>query len=159
METTKHAKADVYIQLRKADNSGNLLQNLNIPLSDLGALSVEKVPLLSSLKYLGPEGLLRASYRDVAEGWSKPHWKTLSHKKEVPFCAKEVVRLEIDIWPTGILFQPEEKLVLKISGHPMSPVDFESLQGTFSVTNQEEHVIFWGGKFPSYLEIPVVDIM
>ncbi|KAJ5620590.1 Alpha/Beta hydrolase protein [Penicillium lagena] len=149
---------DVYVHLRKADQTGKLLQHVNIPLKDLGVASAEEVPLTNPMKYFGPHGILRASYRDVAEELSKPHWKTLSHRKRLPVKVGEATRLEIEIWPTGMLFEPGEQLVMKISGHFMGPAEFEALQGTFPVCNKGEHSILWGGESASYLEIPTVKI-
>lgn len=68
------------------------------------------------------------------------------------------MRLEIEIWPTGMLFEPGEQLVVKISGHFMGPAEFEILQGTFPVRNEGQHTISWGGATASYIEIPTVKI-
>jgi hypothetical protein len=56
---------DVFVQLRKADRNGKLLQNLNIPLEDLGLQAEEEVEAINPLKYLGPSGILRASHREI----------------------------------------------------------------------------------------------
>jgi uncharacterized protein len=71
-----------YVMLRKADVDGNILQSVNQPLTDLGGASADEVPAVSVLKYLGPEGMLRASKREVAPELSKPCWPTL------PFISK-----------------------------------------------------------------------
>lgn len=97
------------------------------------------------MKYFGPRDILRASYREVAEELSKPHWKTLSHRKRLAVKVGEAMRLEIEIWPTGMLFEPGEQLVVKISGQFMGPTEFETLQGTFPVRNEGQHTISWGG--------------
>ncbi|KAF9886277.1 hypothetical protein FE257_011890 [Aspergillus nanangensis] len=144
---------DVYVHLRKADQEGKLLEHVNIPIKALGVTSGEELPLTNPMKYFGPHGILRASYRDVAEDLSKPHWKTLSHRKRLPVPVGEVMRLEIEVWPTGMLFDAGEQLVMKISGHFMAPVEFEALQGTFPVRNKGQHSVFWGGASASYLEI------
>lgn len=158
VQTKSGPDMDVYVHLRKADRTGKPLQHVNIPLNDLGVASAEDLPLTNPMKYFGPHGILRASYRDVAEELSKPHWKTLSHRKQLPVKVGEPMRLEIEIWPTGMLFEPGEQLVMKISGHFMAPVEFEALQGTFPVRNEGEHSVSWGGACASYLEIPTVKI-
>ncbi|KAJ5370561.1 Alpha/Beta hydrolase protein [Penicillium cataractarum] len=131
VETKNGPDMDIYVHLRKADRNGKPLQHVNIPLHDLGVASAEEAPLTNPMKYFGPHGILRASYRDVAEELSKPHWKTLSHRKQLPIKVGEPMRLEIEIWPTGMLFEPGEQLVMKVSGHFMAPAEFEALQGTF----------------------------
>lgn len=58
LSTSTKGDFDVYVQLRKADGSGHLLQNLNIPFEDLNVSSVDDIPLISPTKYLGPSGIL-----------------------------------------------------------------------------------------------------
>ncbi|GKZ34715.1 hypothetical protein AbraIFM66950_005070 [Aspergillus brasiliensis] len=128
---------DVYVHLRKADRAGNYLQHVNIPLADLGVASAGEVPLTNAMKYFGPHGALRASYRDVADELSTPYWRTLSHRKLQPVKAGEETWLEIDIWPTGMLFEPGEKLIMKISGQFMAPAEFEALHGRFPGCNRD----------------------
>lgn len=89
---------------------------------------------------------------------SKPHWQTLSHKQILPVSSADPVRVEIEIWPTGIQFEAGEQLVLKVSGHFMGPAEFVSLQGTFPVTNRGQHTLWWGLRHESYVEVPIKDI-
>jgi predicted acyl esterase len=156
ISTSTWGDFDLYVQLRKADPSGKLLQNVNIPMTDLRVTSPDDVPLISPLKYLGPSGILRASNREISEKMSKPHWNTLSHKQRLPVNSKGPIRLEIDIWPTGIEFDTGEQLVLKVSGHFMGPAEFLHLQGTFPVTNEGEHTLWWGAEHASYIEVPLL---
>lgn len=73
MSCQDHGDMDVFVQLRKADEEGRLLENINIPLEDsqVDSSDVEKV---NPLIYLGPSGVLRASYRDIDWKLSKPYW-------------------------------------------------------------------------------------
>lgn len=158
LSTSTKGDFDVYVQLRKADGSGRLLQNLNIPFDDLNVSSVDDIPLISPTKYLGPSGILRASNREIDEELSKPHWKTLSHKQISPVSSGDPVRVEIEIWPTGIQFEAGEQLVLKVSGHFMGPAEFVSLHGTFPVANRGQHTLWWGSGYESYVEVPIQDI-
>lgn len=149
---------DVYVHLRKADTEGNLLEHVNIPLADLGVRSADEVPLTNPMKHYGPHGILRASYRDVDVDLSKPHWKTLSHKKRLPVPVGETIRLEIEIWPTGMAFEAGERLVVRLAGHFMGPAEFEALQGAFPVCNKGAHMLSCGGEPASYIDIPVVEL-
>lgn len=67
----------------------------------------------------------------------------------------EVIKLEIEIWSTGMVLEAGEKLVLKVSGHFMAAVKIEALQGTFSVCNEGSHVVYYGVELASYVEVPV----
>ncbi len=149
---------DVYVQLRKADAGGTILQHVNVPLADLGVGSAADVPAVNTLKYLGPTGQLRASMRAVAPELSARYWQTLSHDKAQvqPVQRGEVVRLEVFIWPTGIVFDAGESLVLKIAGHDMALAEFEHLKGAFPVVNEGKHLVHFGKRRENYLELFVL---
>ena len=80
LSAKKQNDLDVYVMLRKADANGVLLQNINQPLSDLGVSTADEVPSVAVLKYLGPQGILRASKRAVDPELSSSWWRTLSHE-------------------------------------------------------------------------------
>jgi predicted acyl esterase len=148
---------DVFVQLRKADRNGRLLQNINIPPADLG-LREEEVEAINPLKYLGPSGILRASHRDIDRERSKPHWPFYPHTTKKLIQAGEVVRLEIGIWPTAIRFEAREKLVLKVAGHNMSLAEFPLLRGKSGNCNKGAHNVFVGPGNLSSLTIPIVEL-
>lgn len=135
---------DVFVQIRKADVHGNILQNINIPLRDL-QLQASEVVSTNTNKYLGPSGILRASHREIDLELSKPHWPLHSHLKEQKIPPGTVVKLEIGIWPSGIVFQPGERLIFKIAGHHMTLAEFEPLRGGFMTGNKGTHVVHMGG--------------
>jgi predicted acyl esterase len=108
------------------------------------------------LKYLGPQGILRASKRAVDPELSSSWWRTLSHEKGIEVSKGSIVKLQIDLWPTGMIFEEREKLVLKISGHDMRLVDFEMLQGSFQVANEGKHYVHLGGGMENYLDLHVL---
>lgn len=149
---------DVYVQLRKADAHRTILQNLNVPLADLSVASDANVPLTNTLRHLGPTGQLRASMRAADPALSTPYWQALSHDRAQvqPVPCGEVVRLEVHIWPTGMVFEAGESLVLKMAGHDMALVDFEHLQGSFRVVNEGRHFVHFGDARENYLEAYVL---
>ncbi|KAG2419537.1 hypothetical protein HFD88_004333 [Aspergillus terreus] len=148
-----HNDLDVYALIRKADKDGNLLMNNNIPLSALGVSTSSEVPPIKPLRYIGPQGMLRASRRDVCDALSTPYWKTLSNAKVEPVAPGTVLQLENYIWPTGIVFQPGEQLVLQISGHDMTLAEMVPLIDSFRNENKGTHIVHLGGRFESYLDI------
>lgn len=147
---------DVFVQLRKADRTGKLLQNINIPPSDLG-LRVEEVEAINPLKYLGPSGILRASHRDVDEARSKPYWPFYPHTTKKLVSPGKIVRLEIGVWPTAIRFEAGEKLVLKVAGHNMTLAEFPLLRGKSVNCKKGAHNLFVGPETLSSLTIPIVE--
>lgn len=70
-----------------------------------------------------------------------------------PVAPGTVLQLENYIWPTGIVFQPGEQLVLQVSGHDMTPAELVPLIGSFKNANKGAHTVYLGGQFESYLEI------
>jgi predicted acyl esterase len=148
---------DVFVQLRKADRNGKLLQNINIPPEDLG-LQMEEVEAINPLKYLGPSGILRANHRDIDRARSKPHWPFYPHTTKKLVSAGEIVRLEIGIWPTAIRFEAGEKLILKVAGHNMSLAEFPLLRGKAMNCNKGAHNLFVGPGNLSSLTIPIVEL-
>lgn len=153
MSAPNHDDLDVYALIRKADKDGDLLTNNNIPLRALGASSSSEVPPIKPLKYIGPQGMLRASRRDISDVMSTRYWKTLSNAKVEPVAPGTVLQLENYIWPTGIVFQPGEQLVLQVSGHDMTLAELVPLIGSFKNANKGAHTVYLGGQFESYLEI------
>ena len=153
MSAPNHNDLDVYALIRKADKDGNLLVNDNIPLDALGGSGSSEVPPIKPFKYLGPQGMLRASRRDVSDVLSTPYWKTLSNNKVEKVAPGTVVRLENYTWPTGIIFQPGEQLVLQISGHDMTLAELVPLIDSFKNANKGTNIVHFGGQFESYLDI------
>jgi len=152
----EHDDMDVYVQLRKMDGSGRLLEHINIPPHALG-LPADEIPNINPLKYLGPQGILRASHRGLDPELSRPSHLVLSHSKVDKVRPGNVVKLEIPIWPCGVAFEVGETLVLKISGHDMRLAEFPALAGTFRSGNKGVHKIHCGeGGRHSQLVVPVI---
>ncbi|KAL4733296.1 Alpha/Beta hydrolase protein [Aspergillus similis] len=158
MSCPDHDDFDVFVQLRKADSTGQILQALNIPLRELGYSSPEEVESVNVLKYLGPTGVLRASHRELDPVLSKPHWPAHVHTRRQRVQAGEAVELQIGLWPSAIQFEESEQLVLKIAGHHMTLAEFVPLRGQFKSGNRGRQTVHWGERFNSHLEIPVVPV-
>ena len=156
LSAQKQNDLDVYAMLRKADANGNILQSINQPLSDLGVKNVSQVPSVSILKYLGPGGMLRASRRAVSNEISKPWRPTLAMGDNQYIQQGDIIQLEISLWPTGMIFEAGEKLILKLAGHDMRLVDFAQLQGTFNVTNEGKHYVHFGKGYSNTLDLNIL---
>ncbi|KAJ5769548.1 alpha/beta-hydrolase [Penicillium odoratum] len=148
---------DVFVQLRKADKEGNMLQNINIPLHDL-QMDAAEVENVNPLKYLGPTGALRASHRAIDERLSTTSWPEHDYTFRNPVTRGEVVKLDIGIWQTGIIFDAGERLILKVSGHNMTLAEFPTLRGRLAAKNSGRHSLHLGGSHKSHLVIPLVDL-
>ncbi|KAJ1325493.1 hypothetical protein MN608_08686 [Microdochium nivale] len=156
MSTTEADDMDVFVCLRKADASGKVLRNINIPLADLG-MEADEVPLVNPLVHTGPTGILRASHRKIDEAKSVPHWPFHPHESTEPLKEGQIAKLDIGIWPTGIVFEAGEKLLLRVAGHHMALVDFAPLRGAFKTQNKGRHNVHVGGKYDSHLILPLLE--
>lgn len=158
MSTPDHDDMDVFVQLRKADSSGRILQNINIPKDDREAAGMVEVEPINPLIYLGPTGALRASYREIDKSLSNDYWPEHTYAKSEKLAAGEVVKLEIGLWQTGIQFEAGEQLVVKVAGHPMALAEFPPLRGAIPNANKGRHLLHVGGDVASYVVIPTVDV-
>lgn len=148
---------DVFVQIRKADVSGNILRHINIPAVNRKSCNMpEPVDLINPLVYLGPTGCLRASHRALDKKLSSQWWPEHNYSAKQPLRPGEVIKLDIGLWQTGIYFEPGEKLVLKVSGHNMTLAEFPDLRGAMPSFNKGKHSLHVGGSFQSRLVIPMI---
>ena len=158
MSCPDHDEMDVFVILRKADATGKVLRNVNIPLRELGIASDEEVEDVNSLKYIGPSGVLRASHRALDTKLSKPHWPAHDHTREQKVSPGEVVRLDIGLWPAAIQFEAGEKLLFRVAGHQMVLAEFPPLRGQFGTGNKGIHEVHFGGNYESLVVLPLVPV-
>ncbi|KAK6436229.1 hypothetical protein LTR95_007572 [Oleoguttula sp. CCFEE 5521] len=154
MSTHDADDMDVFVQLRKADKDGNLLQYNNIPAEDWHAAGETDTELVNPLVYLGPTGCLRASYRTLNDDLSNTIWAEHDFQKTEKLQPQEIVKLEIGLWQTGMRFEPGEQMILKIAGHNMTLAEFPPLRGALPNANNGMHMVHFGGQSPSQIVIP-----
>lgn len=150
---------DIFLQIRKADSTGRILQSHNVPLKDMERQGVDKenIPLTNTFIYLGPHGQIRASHRKIDQGLSKPHYILHEHISEERILPGTVVKIETSIWPGGFVLEKGEYLIFKVSGHPMYLAEFPTLRGQFKARNKGLHKVHLGGAHGSHLVVPFVE--
>lgn len=153
-----HDDLDVYTHIFKADKNGNILSNLNIPTPD-GLSSDEQAKLTENtlFRYWGPTGMLRASQRHVDPKKSGKTWKTLSCERIEKVKPGKVVKLEIQLWPTGIVFEAGEQLILQIGGEKLGVPSLPHLQKEPN-QNRGKQVLHVGGQSDSRLQFLTIDV-
>jgi predicted acyl esterase len=120
VSSPEHDNLDIYTHIFKANSEGTILSHKNIPTPDtLTADEEAKVTHNRVFRCWGPSWMLRASQRHISIGKSDKTWNTLSYERAQKVQPGSVVRLEIQLWPTGIIFNVGEKLVLKIRGEKL----------------------------------------
>lgn len=156
MSTPDSTDMDVVVQIRKIDSAGRPLKHLNYPCP----VPEEQVPDVNVAKTLGPQGFLRASHAVSLDRARSPSVVEpfYTHRMRQPIEPRgKIVRLEVPIWPIGMVFAAGEGIMLRVSGHDMSLPETELCRLTEPEDeNVGVHVIHAGGHFPSSLTVPVI---
>lgn len=157
-----HDDFDIVVQVRKTDASGRQLSHLNYPCP----VPIDQVPDVNVAKTLGPQGFLRASHaitKDAAGGpvapsdLSKETDVLYSHRIRESISPGTIVRLEIPIWPIGMVFAAGEGIAFNISGHDMCLPETEMCRlHEPEDENVGRHQLHTGGNYDSCLILPVI---
>jgi hypothetical protein len=133
---------DLFVALDKIDQAG-----YRVPLSYFGNHNDGPIAL----------GWLRVSHRELDEAKSKPYQPYHTHTRELKLKPGEIVPVDIEIWPTSILFEKGEKLRVTIQGSDIYNYPSEGHTcGHNDTVNNGDHVIHTGGKYDSHLLAAVV---
>jgi uncharacterized protein len=128
---------DMFIYVRKLDESGKWL-----PVSVLG----EPHP--------GAWGKMRASRRELDEKLSTDFQPVQAHRRELKLKPGEIVPVDIEIWPYSMMWHKGQQMEVVIAGRYIREGWFEPL--IWLTNNKGNHVLHTGGKFDSYLQVPVI---
>lgn len=137
VEADDHDDMDLFITIKKLDEEGNWL-----PTYILG----EPHP--------GSWGKLRVSHRALDAKESKKFEPVLSHLKEEKLSKGEIVPVDIAIVPSSKIWHKGQQLRVEIAGRYIREGWFEPL--AWDTDNKGNHIIHTGGKFESYLKVPVI---
>lgn len=158
---------DVYVVLRKLGINGEPLLHITIPHRDLPkGTTATDVPDINIFKYVGPNGRLRASQRQLSQdptitpaqtAMLAPATAWHAHDKEEKVEPGKIVRLDIPLWPSGIVFQPGESIRLEIKGHEVCLPEFPALYRVPENLNRGNHVVHSGGPYPSSVTISLAN--
>jgi uncharacterized protein len=144
---------DLFVLVQKLDRNGTPLQQFNVPnhgaqmqdLTERGA---------SVLRYKGSNGRLRVSARHLDQALTTDAVPAHSFDRIEKLSPDEIVEVEIDLFPIGLVFYPGEQLRLVISAHnalgPIMPATRD-----YAPANSGRHVIHTGGNHRSYLQLPI----
>lgn len=144
---------DLFVLVQKLDAFGTPLQQFTVPnqsamihdLTERGG---------SILRYKGSDGRLRVSLRNLDEDLSTPEIPAHSFDRIEKLAPGQVVEIEIDLLPIGLVFHPGEQIRLMLSGRsllgPLMPGTRE-----YVPANSGQHVIHTGGKKASYVQLPI----
>jgi predicted acyl esterase len=112
-------------------------------------------PLPEGPRIAAAYGWLRASHRKLDPARSTPYRPYHTHDEIQKLTPGEPVRVEIEIWPTSIVFPVGHRLVLEVGSH-------DDEKTTFQHTDPRDRVwaatntIHAGGGFDSSLLLPII---
>jgi predicted acyl esterase len=128
---------DIFVSVRKLDEAGQ-----ELPITSLGA------------PYPGAFGKLRVSRRELDPKWSTDFQPVQAHRKDERLKPGEIVPVDIEIWPHSRIWHKGQQLRVLLSGH--YDVGNWFISPVYDINNRGNHIIHTGGKYDSYLQIPVI---
>ena len=146
VEATGSNDMDLFVRIGKLDEQGNRLDHLALGFPEPGF-----------------PGFLRVSHRQLDKERSTPQQPYHTHRREQMLKPKEIVPVEIEIWPIGMIWHAGQQLRIRVSGHDLMPGSNMAHKATgvdvpwfFETRNKGNHIIHTGGKFDSYLLVPKI---
>jgi hypothetical protein len=137
VEAESHNEMDLFVNVQKLDENGKEL-----------SVSVLGEP------HPGAWGKLRVSHRELDPKWSSDFQPVAAHRKEEKLKPGEVVLAEIEFYPYSRFWHKGQSLRLRVAGRYIREGWFE--RANWWADNKGNHVIHSGGKYDSYLQIPVI---
>jgi uncharacterized protein len=102
----------------------------------------------------GAWGKLRVSRRALDAKLSTDFQPVQAHRTEEKLNPGEIVPVDIEIMATSRIWHKGQKLRIQLSGHYIREGWFEPLG--WATSNKGNHIIHSGGKYDSFLQIPVI---
>ncbi|HJW68243.1 MAG TPA: CocE/NonD family hydrolase C-terminal non-catalytic domain-containing protein [Candidatus Binatia bacterium] len=100
-------------------------------------------------------GWLRASHRKLDESRSRPWRPFHTHDELQKLQPGEIVPLEIEVWPTSVVVEHGERLVLEV-GAKDDPQSFFQHDDPRDRARTGTNTIHTGGAFDSHLLLPII---
>ncbi|KAJ3340073.1 hypothetical protein HDU93_007415 [Gonapodya sp. JEL0774] len=168
-----HTDFDLCFTVRKLSREGKPLDLFTYPLQDMQRAAIEmgqtpptsyeSLPKSSLFRYVGPNGLIRASRRKVRPPASReeieinfPGVPFHPHDENTPVKPGEIVEIVTGLWPMAMSVSPGEGLRLDItpvnSNYSDIPVPIRIPQYN---ANKGKQLIYFGGKYKSQIWLPL----
>lgn len=108
----------------------------------------------SILRYRGSDGRLRVSLRQLDEESTTDDVPAHTFNRADKLSAGEVVDVQIDLLPIGLVFHAGEQLRFIISGQSILGTMMPNM-GVYTSPNGGTHIVHTGGDYASYLRLPI----
>ena len=100
------------------------------------------------------KGWLRVSHRELDPELSRSYRPYHRHLRRLYLAPGEVVRVEVEIWPTSMVFKKGHRIRLDIQ--PRDGVGSSHYMHYHADYNTGSNTIYAGGDMDSYLLLPVI---
>ncbi|MHA6758084.1 CocE/NonD family hydrolase C-terminal non-catalytic domain-containing protein [Streptacidiphilus sp. PAMC 29251] len=144
---------DLFVLVQKLDRYGTPLQQFTVPSRSALMHDITEHGA-SVLRYKGSNGRLRVSARHLDEKLSTDDVPAHSFDRVEKLTPGEIVDVEIDLTPVGLVFHPGESLRLVVSSQNALGAHMPATRD-YLPRNSGKHVIHTGGEHASYLQLPV----
>jgi predicted acyl esterase len=144
---------DLFVLVQKLDTYGTPLQQFTTPnhsamihdLTDHGA---------TILRYKGSDGRLRVSARQLDAALSTDEVPAHTFDRVEKLSPGEIVEIEIELLPIGLVFHSGEQLRFVISSRNLLGTLMPAIE-EYVGANAGQHIIHTGGRHSSYLQLPI----
>ena len=144
---------DLFVFLQKLDAGGRQLEQITVPNTGPAMQGLTRSGA-SILNYKGSNGRLRASMRRLDPAVATDEIPAHSFDRVEKIAPGEIVELEIDLFPIGLVLNPGEQLRLIVSGYNLVGGPMPGVPNV-STCNRGRHIIHTGGDRASYLQVPM----
>ena len=155
---------DLFVKFSKRASDNTLLETVTI---DVGYLQDDPIAAEEKLKAMhaagdklvdvffaeGSTGRLRASHRSLDASKSTPHQPVHTHLQSQKLSVGEIVPVDIEMWPHGMIWEAGQKIVVTVAGHNLRP-EIAWKTPPVKTLNKGEVVIHTGAGKDSCLVVP-----
>lgn len=155
-----HNNMDLLVTMKKLSTKGEELPLYYFDTERYANTSLVKIKQWSPMQslttpYPGSMARMRVSRRKLDEKLSTDFHPVQAHTDDEYLSPGEIVPVEIEFWPTSRIWHKGQTLRISISGQFFKRESWSYTENP-SIDNKGHHIIHTGGKYDSYLQIPVI---
>jgi uncharacterized protein len=144
---------DLFVLVQKLDAEGTPLQAFTIPNRGARVHDVTEHGA-TILRYKGSDGRLRVSARHLDDALSTDEVPEHTFDRVEPLSPGEVVEVQIELLPLGLVLHAGEQLRLVVSSRNLLGTMMPGIR-EYVGANAGTHVVHTGGERASFLQLPV----
>jgi uncharacterized protein len=100
------------------------------------------------------KGWLRVSHRELDPELTLPYRPYHKHRRRLFLKPDEIVKVDVEIWPTSMVFKKGHRIRLDVQ--PRDGIGSRTYMHYYADYNTGTNTIYAGGKYESYLLLPVI---